>query len=129
MGYFFCQPCAGTSSSSGSTAGKYLSAELPAGTTTSFAPAGFPGTAAAPIGRLDLVPAGAATLDSLAPGITDGQEVILRNASATQTITIPTAGSGTAPFTGGGGGVILPPLTAVTATWYAGSFNEWVLQQ
>lgn len=123
MGYFFCNCPPAISSGGGSTAGKYLSAGLPAGVSDSFNPGG-----AWPIGigRLDLVPAGNATLNSLVAGI-DGQEVILRNASASFTITIPTGGAGTAPFTGGGGGAILPPLTPINIVYYAGSINAWVI--
>ena len=128
MGYFFGNGFAspqGGSGGGGGNAGKYLSAPLSAGVTDDFNPgSGWPGK----FGRLDLVPAGAATLNSLVAGA-DGQEVILRNASATQTITIPVGGGGSAAneFTGGGGGAILPPLTAKLIVYYAGVINNWVL--
>jgi hypothetical protein len=124
MGYFFgCGNACNESGGGSSGAGLYLSADLPAGVSDGFNPGGAWPTG---IGRLDLVPAGNATLNSLVAGI-DGQEVILRNASATFTITIPTGGAGTAPFTGGGGGAILPPLTPINIVYYAGSINAWVI--
>lgn len=124
MGYFFCNCPPAGSSGGGGVAGKYLSVALPGGSHVSFNPgSGWPGT----YGRLDLDLAADATLDSLAAG-TDGQQVTVRNNSAF-TLTIPTGGSGTAPFTGGGGGTILPPGTAINVTYYAGSINAWVLVQ
>lgn len=123
MGYFFCNCPPAISSGGGSTAGKYLSAGLPAGVSDSFNPGGtWPNN----IGRLDLVPAGDATLNSLLAGI-DGQEVIIRNTSSTFTVTVPTGGAGSAPFEGGGGGTILPPGTAGNFVYYAGSINAWVI--
>ncbi len=125
MGYFFGCGNACNQGGGGSGAGAYLSADLPAGVSDSFNPGGAWPTG---IGRLDLVPAGNATLNSLVASV-DGQEVILRNASATFTITIPAGGPGAAPFTGGGGGTILPPLTPITVVYYGGSIDEWVIVQ
>lgn len=125
MGYFFGNTFVKATGGGGGSAGKYLSAPLGAGATNDFNPgSGWP----TGYGRLDLVPAGAATLNGLVAG-TDGQEVILRNASTTQTITIQVAGGGTPAneFTGGGGGTILPPLTAKLAVYYGGTINNWVL--
>jgi hypothetical protein len=126
VGYFFGNTFVQTKSGGGGgNAGKYLSAPLAAGATNDFNPgSGWP----TGYGRLDLVPGGAATLNSLVGGA-DGQEVIVRNASTTQTITIPVAGGGSAAneFTGGGGGTILPPLTAKLIVYYAGTINNWVL--
>lgn len=126
MGYFFGCGCAGAGSGGGGggTAGKYLSIALSAGASNNFNPgSGWPDS----YGRLDLVLAGDATLNSLVKG-GDGQEIILRNNSA-HTLTIPVAGGGTAAneFTGGGGGTILPPLTAQLICYYAGSINRWVI--
>jgi hypothetical protein len=124
MGYFFCNCPPASSSGGGGIAGKYLSANLPAGSNVSFNPgSGWPST----YGRLDLVLAGDATLESLVAG-NDGQEVTVRNNSAF-TLTIPTGGGGSEPFAGGGGGTILPPGTAINLTYYAGSINEWVIVQ
>lgn len=124
MGYFFCNCPPGGSSGGGGVAGKYLAVALPGGSNVSFNPgSGWPGT----YGRLDLDLQADATLESLAAAA-DGQQVTVRNNSAF-TLTIPTGGSGTAPFTGGGGGTILPPGTAINVTYYAGSINAWVLVQ
>jgi hypothetical protein len=126
MGYFFgCGNACNENGGGGSGAGKYLSANLPAGISDSFNPGGIWPTG---VGRLDLVPAGDATLNSLVAGI-DGQEVIIRNASATFTITIPAGGPGAVSFTGGGGGSFLPPLTPMTCVYYGGSINQWVIVQ
>lgn len=125
MGYFFGNTFVQSGSGGGGSAGKYLSVALGAGATNDLNPgSGWP----TGYGRLDLVPAGAATLNSLLRG-TDGQEVVVRNASTTQTVEIPVAGGGTAAneFTGGGGGTILPPLTAKLIVYYAGLINNWVL--
>lgn len=79
--------------------------------------------------RLDLVPAGAATLTGLLAGI-DGQIVVTRNASATQTVTLPSlsaSSSAANEFSGGGGGVILPPLASCNLTYYGGTVQKWVI--
>lgn len=123
MGYFFGNTfVAGTGG--GGSAGRYVSSALAAGATNDFNPgSGWP----TGVGRLDLVPAGDATLNSLVKAA-DGQEIIVRNNSAF-TVTIPVGGGGTAAneFTGGGGGTILPPLTAQLICYYAGSINRWVI--
>jgi hypothetical protein len=127
MSYFFGAVCSCPPSSGGVTAGKYISVALAAGTTNDLNPgSGWP----TGYGRLDLVRAGAATLNSLKAGV-DGQEIFIRNASASQTVTIPVAGGGTPAneFTAGGGGTILPPLTGTQAVYYGGTINNWVLVQ
>ncbi len=128
MGYFFgcgnaCNE--GGGGSGGGSIGKYIAVALSAGDNDNVNPGSDWPTG---YGRLDLEPDGAANLNSLVAGI-DGQLIILRNASATETVTIPVGASGAAPFTGPGAGTILPPLAAMPAVYYAGGINNWVLVQ
>lgn len=56
----------------------------------------------------------------------DGQIIIVRNASATDILTLPTGGASTIPFSGGAGGVILPPSSSCQITYYS-TLSEYVI--
>ena len=133
MGYIF-----GAVKSSGSGGGAVagvifgasIAANVPAGTTDAFDPGGgFPGTATAPTGRLELNPnAGDAILQGLKAAAVDGQALMLRNASAVNNLTLANNASGTAgdSFLYGPGDLMLTPGVAVLLVWDTG-VNAWIV--
>jgi hypothetical protein len=126
MGYFFgCGNACSESGGGGSGGGKFISVNLAAGETNNLNPgSGWP----TGYGRLDLVPAGAASLSGLAAG-TDGQQAIARN-NSTQVLQLLSLNGGSSAanqFSGGGGGTTLPPLASCNLTYYAGTINKWII--
>lgn len=127
----------GSGGAGGGFAGKYISAAAVAGANNNFNPGGapaWPGTAAAPYGRLDLTgAAGDFNISGLVAG-RDGQELIIRNTTAHNcTLNDQNAGSTAANRFAIGDGTgandtILPPGVSITACYYGGTVNRWVVQ-
>lgn len=133
MGGFFGPSSSATSSSGGGgLAGAALAANLSAGAHNDYTPGGspaWPGTAAAPYGRLFLTLAADANLTGLVAGL-DGQQVQIVNVSGGNlTLNDQNAGSAAANRfqTGPGGGVILGAGASIHMIYTAGSINRWVV--
>ena len=127
MGGFLPTPCNCSGSSGGSSQlGALITYASPAGSSSSVAPSGFPGSSASPVGRLNVtLGSGAATWESLKAGAFDGQLVRLFNADSTNSLQLTAAsGSGNAQFQGLG--LELDPGDACWLT-YDETANLWTV--
>lgn len=114
--------------------GAYIQAVPAAGANNDFNPGGappWPGTSGNPYGRLDLLPGASCNLTGLVAGL-DGQIMIIRNAAAigsgiNVTLNNLNGGSAAANQFSFVADMVMPPGDTVTAVYYAGSVNKWVL--
>lgn len=105
----------------------FVSQAIAAGATNNLAPAGFPGTTAAPITRLDIDPsAGASNITGLLAG-NDGQAVFIFNPDAVNSLTLnnQNVGSAAANRFQGSGDFVLVPQNGILIIYYAGAINRW----
>lgn len=120
----------GGSSSGGLFVGAYISAAAAPGANNDFNPGGapaWPGTLAAPYGRLDITCSAAWNLTGLVAGL-DGQLVILRNASAFNgTLNNLNGGSTAANQFTNSFDQFLAPGASQEIVYYAGAVNKWVV--
>lgn len=129
MGYFFgCgSNCSGPAGPI--VAGKLISVVLTTAEADNLNPGmGWP----VGYGRLDITPAaGGSSVTGLFAGLgADGLQIIIRNSSVTDPLTLPAldaASDAANQFSAPRGGVILDPLASVTGTYYAQDINQWVL--
>lgn len=106
--------------------GGYLQATTPGATINDWAPTGFAG-ASPKIGRLDVIGTDVATaLNGLAGG-SDGQQLVIFNGLATQTLTINSlnVGSAAANQFQGSGNAVLAAGQSKLVMYYAGTVNKW----
>lgn len=129
------QGSSSSSSSSGGFVGAYTTAVVAAGANNNILPvgAGWPGTVLAPYGRVDFTGAVAAwNITGLVAGL-DGQIAVFRNATNFNgTFNDQNAGSVAANrfAIGDGTGLndtIFTPGMSLTAYYYAGTINRWIL--
>jgi len=111
--------------------GTYTTATVAAGANNNVLPngAGWPGTAASPYGRVDFQGAAADfSVSGLVAGL-DGQIAILRNNTAfNMTLVDSGGGSASANQLAIGFDTTLAAGNSLTAVYYAGSVNKWVVQ-
>jgi hypothetical protein len=109
----------------GGGSGTLISYASPAGAQNNVAPAGF----GAGVGRVALtLPSGNANWTGLTAG-TDGQQLIITNKDAANTLTLNVANAGSLAANQffGSADYAIPPGNSLSLCYYAGSVNQWVI--